>query len=195
MPSQKQNLLQNANPHGGETKTQPKIIQKYIAKKLTARRSRVWPKKGAPPSRDIWVRCFCGNGELEGKSPNSTPCTSKLTILFALVIELKTLYISPTSFIHSFTSDMGRGGFGDPAKEEKLCDEPWSRAVHQLHRFETSRSSRTSIMELWLATEKTWKNEKMIPLPLWEPLWFLFVAQCFARQLQESPHWRIVCLK
>ena len=60
----------------------PKIIQKYLSKKLipmagTPKRSRARLKRKGLPSRAIWARCFCGNAELKGKSPNSTPCTDK----------------------------------------------------------------------------------------------------------------------
>ena len=47
----KQNLLKNANPHGREAKR-------------------------IPPSRAIWVRCFCENCQLERSSATSTPCAA-----------------------------------------------------------------------------------------------------------------------
>ena len=39
-------IIQNANPHGREIKTQPKIIQTYVSKKehLNGRAGKMWPR-------------------------------------------------------------------------------------------------------------------------------------------------------
>ena len=71
-PSQKQHLLQNANPHGRQAKTHPKIrLQKtnqLIPMAGTAKRTRNRRKRKAP----LLVAKLFENGELEAKSPNST---------------------------------------------------------------------------------------------------------------------------